>query len=791
MSTEAALALLRDGDPDAALDRLRAAPADPSGQAGRFAALGMVLLAGRRASEAADALRHAVCLGDDSAVTALNLALALDGAGQPEAARRAMRELAVRNPSWDEPWLRLAESRRAAGDGLEAEDAYWRALGINPVRPEALIGLSMLLIARGEAPGARALLLRCCRVAPCRAEGWDALGLAYAADGDHAAACTAFTEAQQRAPGQVDFALHRVEAALAAGAGQAELARLEVAADADPLDVSLLVAVGVLRERLGFRDAALDALEAAAVLAPEAPGTLVLLGGLLARAHRLRDAERILRRAAAAEPDNPRIQNDLAAVLMRVHRHPEAHRLLTTLRDRHGASASELCNLATATASLGRQEEAVSVARDAVAMAPDALLPRRALYNALVYRGAAVEELIAAARGCAACLPAPRDDVRWPNAPDPARRLRLGLLSGSLKTHPVGWLTVAGFEALDPAAFEIVCLGPMTAGDPMARRFAAVAAGWHDTDALDDPALAALAREQGIDVLIDLGGWGDAGRLAACVRRLAPVQVKWVGMQAHTTGLPSIDWFLTDARETPTGFEQYYTERLLRLPDGYVCYSPPPHAPDVAPLPALRRGHVTFGCFNNLAKVTPDAIAAWTAILRRVPGARLVLKALPLADADIAGQVAAAFADHGIAAERLELRGGSPHREFLAQHGDIDIHLDPFPYSGGLTTCEALWMGVPTVTMPGLSFASRHSASHLGNVGLDDWVAPDLDGYVTLAAAKAADLMALAELRAGLRPRMKASPLCDAARFGRSLGAALRHAWTDWCRRQAAVERLA
>jgi predicted O-linked N-acetylglucosamine transferase (SPINDLY family) len=250
--------------------------------------------------------------------------------------------------------------------------------------------------------------------------------------------------------------------------------------------------------------------------------------------------------------------------------------------------------------------------------------------------------------------------------------------------------------------------------------------------------------------------------------------------------MPEMDWFLTDPRETPPGLAHHYSERLLSLPDGYVCYSPPPDAPDVGGSPAASRGHVTFGCFNNLAKITPEVIATWSRVLLRVPGSRMVLKTQAFGDAEVRARVAEAFRAHGVAAARLELRPGSAHRTLLEQYNDIDMVLDPFPYSGGLTTCEALWMGVPVLTLPGETFASRHSASHLHNVGLPDWIARDPDAYVEQAAARARDPAALGRLRSGLRSRVKASPLCDAPRFGRSLGAALRHVWRVWCAEAAA-----
>ncbi len=538
----------------------------------------------------------------------------------------------------------------------------------------------------------------------------------------------------------------------------------------------------MLLDHMGRRAEAIDALEAATELAPDAPGPLTLLAAVLARTSRTREAEAVLRRLSALAPGNVAVQNDHAAVLMRLHRHPEARALLLDVLDRSDPTVVLLSNLANATACVGLQEEAAAVARRAIGLDPAAVLPRRVLCNTLPYRdGVMGEELLAAMRDCSAVLP--RTTLPpLTNRADPDRHLTVGLLSGTLRAHPVGWLTVAGIETLDPERFSVVCLSQQSVpDDPFARRFRAVARDWIEIDGLSDVALAEAARAHGIDILIDLGGYGDAARMIACANRLAPVQIKWVGMQSHSTGLPEMDWFLTDRWETPEGFERFYSEKLLRLPDGYVCYSPPPYAPDVVPLPALANGHVTFGCFNNLAKITPRVIATWAEILRRVPQSRLVLKTHQFSDIATANAFAAAFAAEGVPAHRLEFRGPSGHRAFMAEYGDIDIVLDPFPYSGGLTTCEALWMGVPTITLPGEIFASRHSASHLSNAGLADWVNGSVDAYIAMAVARAADVKALAALRAGLRERVRRSPLCDAPRFGRNLGTALRHAWRAWC----------
>jgi len=732
-------------------------------------------------AEALACLRAACAGGDRSPVTLLNLAIAEDRTGNAEHARDLMRELAAALPDWDEPPLRLAESLRREGDATGAEQAYAAVLEINPHREEALVGWAALMLQRRDGAGAQPLLWRCVSINPERAEAWDALGLALMSSGDCGAAEAAFGEAHRLAPAVLSYAMHLVEAAHAAGTLEAALARLDVCAEADPLNPAVHAARGLALETLGRRSEAIDALETASALAPDVAEPAVMAGRLLARANRLRDAEATLRRAEELAPNDYAVRNDHAAVLMRLQRHAIARGKLESILQDRGPEPCVLSNLAVVLVSLGRQAEGEEAARQAIALDPMMPLARRTLANALGYRtGVGGAELLSALRDCGERLP--RVGMgEFGNVPDPERRLRIGVLSGSLRAHPVGWLTVAGFEALDAAEFEIVCLAQNVSSDTIARRFRALAAGWHEVDLLDDPAVARLGRELGIDVLIDLGGYGESGRMAACAYRLAPVQVKWVGMQNHSTGLSEIDWFISDRWETPPELEQYYSERILRLPDGYVCYSPPAYAADVGPLPAAANGFVTFGCFNNLAKVTPEVIGTWARILGLVPGARLVLKTYQFSEPESVARVRSAFAQHGVSAERVELRGASPHREFMGEYNQIDLVLDPFPYSGGLTTCEALWMGVPTVTLPGETFASRHSMSHLSNAGLGDWVAADLEDYVKLAVAKASDLDALATLRAGLRARVKASPLCDAARFGRNLGAALRHAWTEWC----------
>jgi protein O-GlcNAc transferase len=745
---------------------------DPAVEGARFLHRGLPL-------EARATLQAAVAAGDRCSTTQLNLALADEACGDIDAARQRIQHVEAAAPHWDEPPLRLAESLRRSGDWPGAEEAYRRALERNPLRQEALVALGAGLATRGRALEALPFLAQACGSPAPGFEAWHAFGVALLAVGDGAPADAALAEAGRLAPDRLDIALQRAEASFAAGTADAELARLDLVAAASPLEALPLRARAHLLDLVGRPAEAVDALEAAAELAPTDAACAAALGTALARLDRSTEAEVALRRALALNPACLQARSDLATVLIRRLRFPEAEILLRDLIVEFGEEGLLLSNLATSLVGQGRQDEAIAAARRATEIAPDAPQPRRTLAALLPYARPA-EEYAAAVHAYAELYPR---GERWSfeNVPDPERPLRIGLLGNALRTHPVGWLTLAGWEALDRTAFDLICLGSQAAGDALARRFAARASAWHETSGFDDTAVAALCRELNLDILVDLGGHGEGGRLGVVARRAAPVQVKWVGSQVGSSGLSEMDWFLTDRWETPPGSDDLYCERLLHLPDGYVCYDPPFCAPDVSALPALAAGAVTFGCFNNLAKVTPDVVRAWAEILAAVPGSHLLLKAPQLDDPALLPKVAARLAAAGLDPSSVTLRGASGHRAHLAAYAEIDIALDPFPYSGGLSTCEALWMGVPTVTLPGRGFASRHTVSHQENAGVAGWSASSPAEYVALAAQRAANLGDLAALRAGLRGRTAASPLCDATRFGRNLGAAFRHAWRDWC----------
>jgi len=366
------------------------------------------------------------------------------------------------------------------------------------------------------------------------------------------------------------------------------------------------------------------------------------------------------------------------------------------------------------------------------------------------------------------------------NTRQPERRLRVGFVSPAFSRGPVGSFLLRALEHLDRAACAVCCYADGTRDDAWTARFQAASALWVRAAGLSDEQLAARIRDDQIDILFDLTGHAPRNRLLVFARRPAPLQITWIDA-VGSSGLGAMDYLLADERLIPPQLAPHYTERILRMPHGYVCYEPAAEAPAVGPLAALQTGRVTFGSFNQPAKIHAQVVRVWSAILRRVPGSRLVMQYRGLNGARAQRHYRQLFAAEQIDIQRVALQPHAPLEQSLAAYQHIDVALDPFPHCGGLTTCDALWMGVPVVTCPGETFASRQSLSHLTAIGLTETIARDLDQYVEIAVRLATDLRHLAAPRAGLREQMARSPLCDGARFAADLGGLLRDVWRRWC----------
>jgi predicted O-linked N-acetylglucosamine transferase (SPINDLY family) len=321
----------------------------------------------------------------------------------------------------------------------------------------------------------------------------------------------------------------------------------------------------------------------------------------------------------------------------------------------------------------------------------------------------------------------------------------------------------------------VVCYADRDTAGAYAERFRATTDLWRLTDGLSTAQFVELVRSDQIDCLVDL--MGHAGRrLPVFAQRPVPLQVTWFGY-VGTTGLAAIDCLLADRFHVSPDEESNYVESVICLPHGYACYGPPGDAPDVANLPGASAGHVTFGCFNNPRKFSPRILDAWAEILRRVPTALLLLKFGGLDQADMQKELQARFRQGGIDNPRIAFEGWSPHQELLTAYNRVDLALDTQPYSGGVTTCEALWMGAPVITWPGRTFAGRHAVSHLTNAGYPKFVAANREGYVELAVEWANRLEELAAIRRAMREQVRQSALCDEVRFARDFLKVLRQEW--------------
>ncbi|NYS59718.1 tetratricopeptide repeat protein [Vreelandella salicampi] len=361
------------------------------------------------------------------------------------------------------------------------------------------------------------------------------------------------------------------------------------------------------------------------------------------------------------------------------------------------------------------------------------------------------------------------------------KKLRIGLISDGFRRHPVGYMITSVIEEIANYHYELFFYPTNYDYDSLTERLQKTATKWKEIKPLGVEQTENLIREDQIDILIDLAGHNSGNRMLAIAKEPAPIIMKWVGGLINTTGVKAIDYLISDHVETPSGVDDHYVENLIRLPDDYICYNPPGYAPNVAALPAAKNGYITFGCFNNPTKINPEIVAAWSDILLAVPNSRFFLKGMQFSSEELKKRVTKLFEECGVPEEQLIIEGPSAHKQLLESYHRVDIALDPWPYSGGLTTCEALLMGVPVITMPGPTFAGRHSASHLVNAGLGELVVDTWEEYRQRAIGLASDLESLSIIRKGLRQQLLDSPVCDATRFARHLNTALRAAWQRYC----------
>lgn len=553
-----------------------------------------------------------------------------------------------------------------------------------------------------------------------------------------------------------------------------------------PHDAPLWYLLGIGRLRSGSFAGARQAFEHVIALRPDYAPAHNNLGSALYSLQDFAGAAEAFKRAVAADPTLLSARRNLGVALQALHRNGEA---IDVLRDAIDRAPDDLENrkvLGSLLLGVGRAGESADVFDAALAIAPghqELASFRMFAYQYLADR--TPQAVRAAAEHFGALLWRDRrpsfDFSRRRAAADPGRAPRVGLVSADLGQHPVGYFLDGVVSAIDRTRVQLVAFSnrPPANDDALTARLRAAIPEWHAIYGLADDAAARLIHDFGIDVLVDLSGHTDGGRLGVFAYRPAPVQATWLGWYS-TTGLAAIDYIVADDIVLPPAEEAHFTERPWRLPDSYYCYTAPDVDLSPGPLPAIANRHLTFGCFNRRLKITAPVIDCWSRVLAAVPQSRLILKCTEFGDPEIRISMTEEFERRGIAAGRLVLEGPSTRAEYFAAFRRVDLALDTFCFTGGTTTIDGLWMGVPCVTLAGDRFIGHQGETILRRVGLSDWIATDADDYVAIAARAAADLDGLARLREGLRERLRASPICDAARFARHLETAFRGMWSVW-----------
>jgi len=741
------------GQPAAAIECFRRALATRPGDAAAHMLLGRAQFRQGALDDAVATFRRAVQADPAAAEPHIELGNALQALGRLEEAVESYRRALASSPDLAEANMGLGNVQKRLGRLEEAAACYRRAIAGNPGLAGAHSNLGNLLIQLGRADEAIASYRTALALAPDLAEAHFNLGNALVEAGDHRAAIASYRRAVEVAPALADAHYNLGAVLRTVGEFGDAIASLRRAAQLRPDFFLAHLNLGTCLQAVGAPHDAVASLREALRLEPESCDAHTNLGIALQDLGQFAEAAAAHRRALASKPD-----------------YPEAHN-----------------NLGNAMKELGRLDLALDAYRNAVHHRADFPIAHSNVLFAMNYGpDFAIDECLAEARRFGA-LRAGRgarraDALPVPGAPS---RLRIGMVSGDLRGHPVGYFLQGFLAHCDRTSIELVAYPTFERADATTASLRPRFAEWRPLAGMSDEAAAEAIRADGIHVLIDLSGHTARNRLPLFALRPAPVQVSWLGYFA-TTGVPQIDYVLGDPHVMPAGEEAHFTEQVWRLPECYLCFTPPDIALDVGPLPARAAGHVTFGSFNNLAKINDAVVRLWARVLAAVPGSRLLLKTAQLNDAEARAGLRARFAEAGVAPERLLLEGASPRAELLAAYGRLDIGLDPFPYPGGTTTAEALWMGVPVLTRRGSRFLSHVGETIAHNAGQSDWIAADDDDYVAKADAFAADLDRLAALRAGLRERVLRAPLFDAPRFARHFEAAM---WGIWRSRQERKER--
>ena len=672
--------------------------------------------------------------------------------GKLDDAAECYRSAIARNPRYAEAYTNLGRVFQVQGNLDEAVVLYRMAVGFNPDLLSAHENLGFALLNHGQSDAAEESLHRVVALAPEHSGALQGLGIIAAQRGDFPHAETLLRRALELKPdnAEVQFSLG-----------------------------------GVLIQ-LGQFDDAVVSYRHALKVKPDYVDAHCYLGNALAGLGQLDDAVASFRHALKIKPDYIQAHINLGIALAGLGQLDEAlasFRHVLKIKPDYVEAHNKLGN---ALKDLGQFDEALASYRRALEIKPDYADAYSNLLLTLNYTASHAPSYCLEQARLFGRIVAEKVGTRfsaWECAARP-ECLRVGLVSGDLRKHSVGFFLEGLLAHIDPARIELIAYPTHHKEDELTARIRPYFFAWKHVFDSNNEAAAHLIHADGVHILFDLSGHTGHNRLPVFAWKPAPVQVTWLGLPA-TTGVAEMDYILGDPHAIPTEFENHFSEAVWRMPESYICLTVPASPVNVVPLPALSTGFVTFGSFNNLAKMTDAVVAVWARILKSVPNSRLLLKTGQLNDLVVCEQTRQRFASCGIAPDRLILSGTlTSADDHLATYNKVDIALDTFPYPGVTTSVEALWMGVPVLSLRGDRFISRTAGSIAHNAGLPDWVAADEDDYVAKAVTFTSNLDRLAVLRNGLRQQVLASPLFDAPLFAKNFEDALWGMWQDWCDRQ-------
>lgn len=708
----------------------------------------------------------------------------LSASGAHEQAEACFVRVVGEDPALVAAWCGLGQARLRQGKLDAAIAAYRQAVAIAPGNVTAQLALGTAWMSTDQLILAARHFRAAIQADPNHVESYRRLGEALSRSGDWRQAGAAYYECLKRDPRDSAAALGVAQAFGNTGQLDMALRTLRRAAELTPDKAEIHAALGQLLLDLQRASEAADAFKLAV---GAAPGHLPARRGLVAAMRMAGDLDKAvaLCRALAAEfPQDGQVHADLGRALLSQGSYVEAESSLreaAMLRPFDDQIAAMLVDALEAQSKL---EDAAAVRELAEALKP---VPNEALrqqLTSLLYEPSLTpeelrkrtEELVA---------PFDRRTGRRPAISlEPERKLRIGWLSSDFRYHVVAANLRPVVDNLDRTAFDQYFYRDKSANDPLSRHFQSLATAWRAVEGLSDAELAAIVRRDEIDILVILAGRFDQNRPVIAGRRAAPIQISF--HDPATSGLSSMDYIVSDRVLTPAGAEKAFTERVLRLPSFYIREAPDGD-PAPGPLPMLQTGAITLGSFNNPLKITAPTLRLWARVLRAVPNARLLLSYYDrYASTDEQTRIVDHLRACGVVPDQLMFQGAAAATGgHLARYHDIDIALDPLPFSGSTTSFEALWMGVPVVTWPGATMVSRWTASMLHALRLDEFIAETQDDYVAIVSRWAGRAQELASLRQQLRARLTSSSLCNGKLRGRQMARLFRAVWRRHCQKAA------